>query len=183
MVIKNFPFSWRTIFTLKLLAEGRLERASVSVDGGKGSTNNVAFPALNYISSQKEILLLLLYLSWTAGTGRVSGSSVVRRGEAWRSRGPPGTRKAPLGSSPAPPGIVVEEGAGVLAGLVMTPSMMRSWMMRRMISPNCWEVQHVAGLCLLVVGVGVVVLAIVVVVVVVVVGGSENIKLMHKMVV
>ena len=72
----------------------------------------------------------------------------------------------------------MEEGAGVLAGLVMTPSMMRSWMMRRMISPNCWGVQHVAGLCFAVVVVGVVVLlavvVVVVTVVVVVVGGSKN---------
>ena len=101
-------------------------------------------------------------------------------GEPWRSRGPPGTRKAPLGRSTPPPpptGAVVVEGAGVLAGLVMTPSMMRSWMMRRMISPNCWGVQQVAGLCV-VGGGGVVVLAVVVVVVVVVVvgGSSENIK-------
>ena len=66
----------------------------------------------------------------------------------------------------------------MLAGFVMTPSMMRSWMMRRMISPNCWGVQHVAGLCFAVVVVGEVLLAIVVVVVVtvvvVVVGGSET---------
>ena len=114
MVIKNFPFSWRTIFTLKLLDEGRLERASLLVDGENGSTNRVAFPALNYVSSQKEILsLVLIYLSWTAGTGLVSGNSVVRRGEPWRSRGPPGTRKAPLGRPPPPPppGAIVEEGA------------------------------------------------------------------------
>ena len=66
----------------------------------------------------------------------------------------------------------------MLAGFVMTPSMMRSWMMRRMISPNCWGVQHVAGLCFAVVVVGVVVLlavvVVVVTVVVVVVGGSET---------
>ena len=114
MVIKNFPFSWRTIFTLKLLDEGRLVRASLLVDRENGSTYRVAFPALKNVSSEKEILLslLLIYLSWTAGTGLVSGNSVVRRGEPWRSRGPPGTRKAPLGRpTPPPPGAIVEEGA------------------------------------------------------------------------
>ena len=55
MVIRNFPVFWRTILTLKLLAEGRWERDSWLVDGGKGSTNSVAFPALNYISSPVEI--------------------------------------------------------------------------------------------------------------------------------
>ena len=70
MVIRNFPVCWRTILTLKLLAEGRWERDSWLVDGGKGSTNSVAFPALNYISSPVEIMFQLYsYLSWTTGTG------------------------------------------------------------------------------------------------------------------
>ena len=49
MVIRNFPECWRTILILKLLAEGRVERASLLVVDLKGSTNSVAFPALNYI--------------------------------------------------------------------------------------------------------------------------------------
>ena len=76
MVIRNFPVCWRTIVTLKLLAEGSWDRASFLVDGGKGSTNSVAFPALNYISSQEGIVFLF-YLSWTVGTGCVSSSSLV----------------------------------------------------------------------------------------------------------
>ena len=57
MVIRNFPDSWRTILTFKLLAEGSWARASWLDDGGKGSTNSVAFPALNYILSQQETVV------------------------------------------------------------------------------------------------------------------------------
>ena len=58
------------------------------------------------------------------------------------------------------------------------PSMMRSWIMRRMISPSCWGVQHVTDCRVVLLGVVVVVIVVVVVVgvvvdvVVVVSGGS-----------
>ena len=92
-MIENFPFCCWTIFTLRLLADGMLERANMLVDGGKGSTNSVAFPALNYVSSQEEMFFLSFYLSWTVGTdsmtetgwmtvtGWAPGSSVVWRGD------------------------------------------------------------------------------------------------------
>ena len=53
-------------------------------------------------------------------------------------------------------------------GLAMTPSMMRSWRMRSMISPSCWGVQQVSALLVVVASVVATVFSVVVVVVVVV---------------